>query len=444
MAVSALNALPLPPGARGLPWIGETIEWVRDPLRFAEERYERYGPVWRTNLMGRPCAVLLGPEANRFILSTHMRLFSSRAGWGKPITSLIGDGLSLIDGAEHRRHRRMIQPALHGAMLARYFDVMHDQVERHAAAWRAKGTLKLFDGFKQLSFDIAARLMLGARNNVEAQRFFRDFHIFTGGLFALPAWKAPLTPYGRAWQAGHSLRRTLTEIVQARRRAPGDDILGLLLAARDEAGVGFGDEELVDELLVLLWAGHDTVTSLLTWGMYELLRHPEIYARLDDEQQAAAGATPLALDHLKQFPLLDCVLREAERMHPPAPGGFRGVTETFEYGGWRIPAGWTVMYSIVWTHHLPALWRDPDRFDPDRFAPPRSEGKKPFTLIGFGGGPRVCVGLAFAQMQMRIILSHLLRHYHFALVPGQSFTPVAVPTKMPRDGLVVQVRPRTD
>lgn len=440
MAVSVSKALPLPPGASGLPWIGETLPWVRNPLRFAQERYARYGSVWRSHLMGRPCVVLLGPDANRFILSTHMHLFSSRAGWGKPITSLIGDGLSLIDGAEHRRHRRMIQPALHGQMLQRYFNVMHGHTIQHAESWLRSDQLKLFEGFKHLSFDIAARLMLGARDDRETQRFYDQFHIFTGGLFAPPAWKLPWTPYGKAWIAGQTLRATLQRIITVRRAAPqtGDDILGLLLAAEDEQGVRFSDAELIDELLVLLWAGHDTVTSLLTWIMYELLHDPLMYDRAVAEQRAVVGDGTLTIQHLKHMPLLDRILREAERLHPPAPGGFRGVRESFEYGGYRIPAGWTVMYSIVWTHNMPDLWRDPARFDPDRFAPPRDEGT-PFGLIGFGGGPRVCVGLAFAQMQMRIVVSHLLRHYTFALAPNQSFQPVAVPTKMPKDGLIVRV-----
>ena len=431
----------LPPGKSGLPWIGETIAWARDPLAFARDRYERHGLVWRTHLMGRPCVTLLGPEANRFMLSTHTHLFSSRAGWGKPITSLIGDGLSLIDGPEHRRHRRMIQPAMHGAILARYFDTMHDLVVRHAATWAQQGSVKLFDGFKHLSFDIAAALMLRAGAEAETRQLYEHFHLFTRGLFAPPAWKAPGTPYGRAWQAGQTLRRQLRAIIVARRDEPGDDILGMLLRARDEQGAGFTDGELVDELLVLLWAGHDTVTSLLTWIMYELLRAPEIESQARAEQEGLAHE-PLALEQIGRMPYLDRVVREAERMHPPAPGGFRGVVEPFEYGGYQIPAGWTVMYSIVFTHHMPELWHNPRTFDPDRFAPPRGEGKKPFHLIGFGGGPRVCVGLAFAQMQMRVILAHLLRTYDFELVAGQDYRPVAVPTKMPRDGLRVSIRAR--
>ena len=135
MTATLHSSLPLPPGARGLPLIGETIPWVRDPLAFAQERAARYGPVWRTHLLGRPCAVLLGPAANRFMLGTHMHLFSSRLGWGKPITTLIGGGLSLIDGDEHRRHRRMIQPALHGPMLQHYFATMQELTAEHAARW---------------------------------------------------------------------------------------------------------------------------------------------------------------------------------------------------------------------------------------------------------------------------------------------------------------------
>lgn len=440
MAVSALHTLPLPPGSRGFPILGETGDWARDPLKFARDRYVKYGPVFRSHLLGRDCVVLLGPDANRFMLGSHMHLFSSRAGWSKTITSLIGDGLSLLDGAVHRRHRAMILPALHGAALGGYFDVMQQLVAEHLADWKTAGRIKLFDAFKQLSFAIATRLMLGPQSADEAAECFRHFHTFTHGLFAPPAWRVPWTPYGRAWRSGQTLRPMLLRIVREHRRHENlDTILGLMMAARDEHGAGFTDDELIDELLVLLWAGHDTITSLLTWTMFELLQNPAILAEAQAEQRTALRGSELSFGDLKRLPYLDRVLREAERLHPPAPGGFRGVVEDFAYGGYRVPAGWTVMYSSVFTHHLPELWREPERFDPDRFAPPRDEGRKPFALVGFGGGPRVCVGLGFAQMQMRIVMSYLLRHARFELEPNQRFNVVAVPTPMPRDGLRVCV-----
>jgi cytochrome P450 len=441
MAVSIPQAPPLPPGSRGFPILGETGDWARDPLKFARDRHARHGLIWRTHLMGRPTAVLLGPAANRFVLGTHTHLFSSRLGWSRTITSLIGDGLSFLDGATHRRHRAMIMPALHGPALGGYFAEMQAQAERHTRRWLAAGQLALFDGFKRLSFDIATRLMLGPQSQTEAAECFELFHTFTRGLFAPPAWRLPWLPYGKAWQAGQRLRPILRRIVEQHRRAPAGTILGLLIAARDEQGQGFSDDELIDELLVLLWAGHDTITSLLTWACYELARHPAIHAAARAEQDAVLGTRPIGPGDLKQLPQLDRILREVERLHPPAPGGFRAVVEEFQYGGFRIPAGWNVMYSSVFTHHMPELWSDPDRFDPDRFAAPRAEGKQAFCLIGFGGGPRVCVGLAFAQMQMRIVMSHLLRAVRFELLPGQRFDPVLVPTRMPRDRLRVRVLP---
>ncbi|WP_025746002.1 cytochrome P450 [Kallotenue papyrolyticum] len=442
VASSALADLPLPPGRRGLPLVGETVEWVRDPLRFAQERYARYGPVWRTHLLGQPCVVMLGAEANRFILSTHLHLFSSRQGWGRPITTLIGRGLSLIDGEEHRRHRCMIQPALHGALLQRYFATMQTLTHAHLRLWQQQAELRLFDAFKGLSFAIAARLMLGLEQPAAIAQVERDFYQFTAGLFALPAWRIPGTPYARAWRAGQRLRRALRRIIAARRQAaPQPDILSWLLTVEDEHGQRFSEAELLDELLVLLWAGHDTVTSMLTWAVLELARHPLIAARLQAELDAVLGRAPLQAPQLKRLPLLDAVLRETERLHPPAPGGFRGVVESFSYDGYRIPAGWTVMYSSVFTHHQPEIWSAPQCFDPDRFLPPRNEGR-PFALVGFSAGPRVCVGLAFAQMQMRIVLAELLRTCRVELLPAQDLRPIPVPTAMPRDGLRVRIRPQ--
>jgi len=281
--------------------------------------------------------------------------------------------------------------------------------------------------------------MLGPRGHAESAQCFELFHTFTRGLFAPPAWRLPWLPYGKAWSAGQALRRMLLRIVREHRADSSATILGLMIGARDEHGAGFSDEELIDELLVLLWAGHDTITSLLTWLCYELARHPQIEQAARAEQSHVLGDRALAPSDLRQMPLLDRILREAERLHPPAPGGFRGVVEEFEYGGYRIPAGWTVMYSSVFTHHMPELWDAPERFDPDRFAAPREEGKRPFALVGFGGGPRVCVGLAFAQMQMRIVMSYLLRALRFELLPDQDCSVVAVPTPMPRDGLRVRV-----
>ena len=148
------------------------------------------------------------------------------------------------------------------------------------------------------------------------------------------------------------------------------------------------------------------------------------------------------MEHLRQMPYLDMVLKEVERMYPPVPAGFRGVVESFEFNGYHVPKGWTALYPINAAHRDPAIYTNPNTFDPERFSPERNESNVPFSLVGFGGGARVCVGYAFAQMEMKILLSYLLRHFEWGLVEGQNLKMVYRPTLMPKDGMQVRFQRR--
>lgn len=432
-----------PPGQSGWPVIGEIREWLADPLGFAQERAARHGPVWRTHLLGRPCVVLLGPEGNQFMLAGGARHFSWRQGWGRAMLDLMGGGLSLLDGHEHDERRRLVRPALGHAALREQLPAIRAMVEEQCAGWAAAGDVALFEKLKTLAFDIALLAVCGPVSPAIGQRLHADFDAFTAGLFTPLALNLPGTTYGRAKRAAGRLRRALGELVGQRRAAPlpeGRDALSLML----EPPASPSERDICSELLLLLWAGHDTVASLLTWICYELAGHPELAERARREISLAAGAAAEGSpEQLRQLPLLDRIIKEGERLHPPAPGGFRGVCESFEYGGWTIPKGWLAMYSTVYTHHMPELWREPERFDPDRYAAPREEGRGvPFSLVGFGGGPRICIGLALAQMEMRLVLLELLRGYEWELAAGQSFERVWLPTNQPRDKLLVRLRRR--
>jgi cytochrome P450 len=140
--------------------------------------------------------------------------------------------------------------------------------------------------------------------------------------------------------------------------------------------------------------------------------------------------------------LLENALSEAERLYPPVANGPRGVLEEFEFNGYRVPAGTQVLYSIAASHLLPSIFADPEQFDPDRFAPPREEHKTPYALVGFGGGPRICIGINFAQVEIKALLSHLLRNYRLELAPGQAIVPVYRPTSMPLNGIRMRVAAR--
>jgi cytochrome P450 len=197
------------------------------------------------------------------------------------------------------------------------------------------------------------------------------------------------------------------------------------------------DDALIDELLVLLWAGHDTSMAFLTWSVYELAQHPDVVARLRHEQNAICGDRPLQLEQLDQLPLLRAFLREVERLHPPSPGGFRRTREAMSFHGYDIPGGWTLFYATDYTHRMPELWGCPDRFDIDRHLAPRNEGRAPYHLIGFGAGPRVCIGRALAQLELCLIITTLIRRFDIHLIAAQDLRVQTAPVQIPRSGLQV-------
>lgn len=428
---------PLPPGNFGLPLIGETISFLRD-RDFAEKRLKKYGPIFKTKILGRPTVIMVGPEANRFILSSDMHRFTWRDGWPDTFKELLGESLFLQEGEEHRRNRKLLMPAFHGPALVNYLTIMEEITLCYLEKWENLGSFTWFGELKQLTFEIASTLLMGSKPGEMTARLSQWFTELTAGLFALPlrwSW----TTYGKALRARDRMLAHIEQVVRHRQREPARDALGLLVQSRDEKGNGLSMEEIKVQALLMLFAGHETTTSMLTSFCMALAQHPEVKGRVRAEQQELSG--PLTMEKLKQMTYLEQVLREVERLYPPVAGGFRSVAEPFEFNGYYVPKGWMALYRILAAHKDSRIFTEPERFDPDRFSPQRAEDKKQeFSMVGFGGGPRICLGIAFAQMEMKIVAAHLLRGYEWELLPQQNLTMDAVPTLHPRDGLRVQFR----
>src|SRR4028119_333861 len=433
-----MHTVQLPPGSLGLPILGETLSFLLDP-QFIEKRYRQYGPIFKSRILGRPTVYMVGPEAAEFVLSSHMDHFSWREGWPDNFKQLLGESLFLQDGEEHRQKRRLMMPAFHGQALARYITTMESITQDYLQKWEQKREFTWFEEFKQLTFEIASQLLVGASPGSEVAHLSQLFTTLTNGLFAINPLPLPITKYGRAIAARNQLLQHITEVVRQRQQHPTNDVLSLLVQARDEEGNGISLKELTAQAMLLLFAGHETTTAMLTWLCLELGRHPEMLQRAREEQLSLASGEAMSLEKLGKMQYLDQILSEVERLHPAVGGGFRGVIKPFEFNGFQVPAGWTVSYSIPGTHELPSIYPEPKRFDPDRFSPERQENKqKPFSLIGFGGGPRICLGIAFAKLEMKIVAAQLLRSYQWELLPQQSLDPVAIPMRRPKDGLRVR------
>lgn len=423
------------PGSYGWPWIGETIELFRGEERFYWRHFQKYGPIFKSRAMGQNFAFLVGPDANRLILLEQADHVSTTLGW-EFLRSVFGNGLLFMEGEAHRTTRRLMYPAFHGRAIASYFDTIQAVVQDRVQHWGERDNISLLSEFRRLTLVVACRLFMGTQTADEVGQTSQWFlQLLEGGLSVLRL-DVPWTPYGRSQRARQNLANFLRPVIAERQRhgnlEASSDVLGLLLAAVDEDGHHLSEAEVIDHTLFMLVAGHETTASLLTWLVYELGCHPEWQARLRSEQEEVLGAQPLSVSHLKQLPLLANVLKEGERLYPPVYGIPRGVVKDIEYAGYRIPAGWYVDVSPMLTHRLPELYADPDRFDPDRFAPPREEDQQhPFALVGFGSGPHGCLGLEFAQMEMRIILSTLLRHYRWSVTPERvTIAPMRHPSKL--------------
>ncbi|WP_138506703.1 cytochrome P450 [Nostoc sp. PA-18-2419] len=431
----------IPPGSFGLPILGETLSFLFD-RNFSKKRYQQYGSIFKTHLLGRPTVVMIGPEALEFVLSTHIDNFSWREGWPANFKILLGESLFLQDGEEHRRNRRLMMPALHGPALANYVVTIEDITRSYLQKWEEQQEFTWFQEFKQLTFDIASQLLLGTRPGVEGMRLSQLFTTLANGLFAINPLPLPFTKFGKALAARNQILEHVTEVVRQRQQNPTKDVLSLLVQARDEDGNSLSEKELIAQALLLLFAGHDTTTTMLTWLCLELARHPEVLQRAREEQLKFADVGSLTLEQLGQMPYLDRVLLEVERLRPSVGAGFRGVVKEFEFKGCYVPAGWQLYYAIAFTHRLSEIYSQPERFDPDRFSPQRQEHKQyPFSLVGFGGGPRVCIGIAFAKMEMKIVAAHLLSSYDWEILPNQSLNTMGIPNR-PKDGLRVRFKPR--
>lgn len=437
-----LDEAPLPPGRRGLPALGETLAFLRDTGAFVRKRVRRHGTIFRTHLFGKPTVVVAGGEANRFVLIDGMQRMTWRDGWPPNFHALMGNALMLQDGHEHRRKRRLLMPAFRTEALQHYMHIVAEHLPAYLDRWERLGRFAWYPELRRLIFEVTSALFLGYSLGPDSEALTRLMGEWTAGLFSLPI-RVPGSAFSRALRVRPVLLEYVERAIEQRMRAPSKDALGLIVESRDERGERMRPDEIESQALFLVAVGQDTTASLVTSLVRCLAEHPEVLARARQEQQELAISGPLALADLQRMSYLEQVVLEVERVHPPAGFGFRGVVEPFVLAGYRFPVGWQVLYSIEATHHDPAVYPDPGRFDPQRFHEParvEAERRRRLELVGFGGGPRICMGMGLAKMLAKVIASHLLRGYAWELEAGQDLRARVFPSRCPRSGLRVGFR----
>ena len=438
MTTTNPKTLPLPPGNFGLPIIGETISFFRD-ADFTEKRYQKYGSIFKTSIFTNRTIIMVGSEANRFLFTNDNKYFSNK--WPPSTKTLLGSAsLAIQTGGEHQNRRKILSQAFQPRALAEYASTMEEILQSYLHKWEKMGTLTWYPEIRKYTFDVACKLFVGteAANN---SNFVELFEQWVGGLFSIPL-DLPWTNFGKALRSRKLLLKQIEEIVLQRQQQPASnkDALSMLLQATDDDGNKLGVEEIKDQILTLLFAGHETLTSAIASMCLLLAQHPEVLAKVREEQQQL-GFSQLTTENLKQMTYLDQVIKEVLRIIPPVGGGFREVIQPFEFNGYFIPQGWSVLYQVPKTHQDSSVYTEPSEFDPERFSPSRAEEKsKAFSHIPFGGGMRECIGKEFAKLEMKLFAALLVRGYEWELLPGQDLSIIPAPTPYPKDKLKVRFR----
>ncbi|MDX1694572.1 MAG: cytochrome P450 [Ketobacteraceae bacterium] len=429
------------PGDYGLPVFGYTYEFFTDFPGLVKRKNQQYGDVFRYNALFQNVINLCGPDANEFVLKDADKNFSSKLAWDTVLEELFPNGLMLRDFDNHKYHRKILQAAFKKPAMQGYVHKMNPALAEGISRWPTHKQFSFFENIKGLLLSTGADLFLGIRMGKEADKVNKSFVAAVDASIAVMRLMIPGTTWYKGVKGRQYLEKFIGNLVTRKRSSNSDDFFAQLCHAEGESGEQLSDQEIIDHMIFLLFAAHDTTTSTLTSLVYRLARHPEWQETLREEMQAF-DKDAVTYDDLQEMEKTSWVFKETLRMHPPLPTIPRRAVRDCEFKGYRIPKNATVGIHPVHTHFMEEYWTNPYRFDPERWSPERAEYKKHFyQFVPFGGGAHKCLGLNFAEIQSKVFLFQFLRRYRVGVKPGYEMKYQLVPLAMPKDGFPVTIEP---
>ncbi len=387
---------------------------------------ENYGDIFTARVVNGTIVCVGDPAGAQAIFSADPDTFIPFA--PEALIPFVGrNSMLYLSGQRHRRERKLLMPAFHGDRMRAYGAAIRESALAAASRWIPGKEMAFQETSQLISLDVIIRTVFGVQTpeHVEqARKVIIHFVDSTSpSLLFFPFLQLPFfghSPWDRFRRAKEELSVVIYAEIEKRRRsgASGADILSLMLAARHEDGSAMTDEELRDELLTLLFAGHETTGIALAWAVYWLLRNPDCMTRLLAEIDAL-GKNPEP-EQIVRLPYLDAVVSETLRLHPIVPDVPRKLTRPFEINGYVLPAGIGIAVATAMLHTRPDLYPNPEQFKPERFL---ERKYSPFEFTPFGGGARRCLGAAFATYEMKIVLATLLSHHRLVLAETAEVRP---------------------
>ena len=446
-----MTTLVRPPGPKNQGIIGNFPLGSDDPLGLYMQWAREYGDIFYYRAFSRHIYFLNSPDLIKHVLVTHYKSFIK----GEAVRfnrRIFGNGLLTSEGNFWLQQRRLIQPAFHRERIESYGSTMVAYAKRMIAAWHDGELRDIHLDMMRLGVEIVAKALFNVEITAETDRVSVALNMVmelsSGGRMLLPpVLRLIPTPSNlRFRRAARELDNVVYALIRRRRAIgqTGDDLLYALLQTRNEDGKSMSDEQLRDEVMTLLLAGHETTAVSLSWVWYLLAENPVVEKRLWSElQRVLNGRTP-GIQDLAELPYTQRVVKEAMRLYPPAWAIVRNSVEDCEIGGYRVPAGATIMMSQWVTHRDPRYYEDPERFSPDRWLEEPRKGTPTFAYFPFGGGPRTCIGASFAMMEAVLVLATIAQKYQIRVAPDCPVEPKPTITLRPKHGIKVVLSRRLE
>ena len=433
------------PGPRGLPILGVMPEMVSDMLGLFTKMAREFGGIAQFKLLNSTYFLITNPDYVKYILQDNSKNYIR----GRSVETgrvLLGNGLPLIDGDFWLRERRLLQPAFHRERLAVLTSTAANVIDSFIQNWEQsaqKGQpLDVDEEMMRLTLTVIIKSMFSADIDDKIQSLSHAFNVASKFMLwrSQQMWAPPLSvpiprnvEYNRAFQV---LNDTIYPLITEARKNPKDDLLGMLLAMREEeTGEGMTDQQARDEVVTIFFAGHETTAASLAWAFYLLSEHPEVEERVRDELKTVLnGRIPTSAD-LPKLAYTQRVIQEVLRLYPAAYLFAREAVTEDVIDGYPIPPKTLIFITPFITHRDPNYWPDPERFDPDRFAPEPVSSRPRHIYYPFGEGPHVCIGNNFALMEMQLILAIALQRFRLRLVPNHPIALKPEATLRPKHGM---------
>ncbi|MDJ0395085.1 cytochrome P450 [Rhodococcus sp. G-MC3] len=430
-------------GDGGLPLVGHTLEYIRDPLTLFRSRWDTYGDVSWLTMAGQRWITVLGPDACQEVLQNKDKAFVNSDGWSLLIGPFFHGGLMLLDSDEHLRHRRIMQQAFTRDRLCKSVESLNPVVSAGLDAWVAGEKFCVYPALKALTLDVATSIFMGGAEgstDAEIEGINASFVACVQAATSIVRYRLPGTRWKRGLDARGVLEKFFRRYLPARRATETDDLFSVLCHIESDTGQRFTDDEVIDHMIFLLMAAHDTSTITLSTMMQYLGQHPQWRERCRAESRALGTRSP-TLDQLDELGNLDLVMKECLRLVSPTPVVARRAVKDTEVQGKYVPAGTYASVAPHFTHHMSQYWPNPETFDPGRFAADRREDKiHRYAWEPFGGGVHKCIGMFFAGAEIKTIMHHVLLDFDWTVDPDYVAPLNFTSLPFPEDGQPVNLR----